>query len=259
MKRVAIVGGSAFLLAAALAGAVTVVRSGDTGQSHRALAPVRSPASTPRMAPPEPPATMPESDQSPAQEQAAPSQADQGPPPPPAAARPIDWNLLVASFKATQAAAQNDPTAESVPAGLKAAGELVTNAVMYATYSGDGERILTGLLNSLNGADLPAIASAAPPELPQVAPPDFTGLSEAYAALSTRPSPMGVTGPPPQLPAPAIGLPSAQWADAGVAGWPTQPSAPDLAFVMQPPPPPAPIWLTLPPLPGLSQAPGLPS
>lgn len=240
MKRVAIVGGSAFVLAAALAGAATVVWSGDAGETHRALAPVRPPEA-PRMAPqpraalPEPQSAAPELEPQPTQ--AAPEPAT----PSPAPAR-INWNLLVASFKATQDAAQNGGTAETVSPALKAAGELVTNAVMYATYSGDGERILTGLLNSLNGADLPGIAAATPPELPVLSPPDFSGLSEAYAAISSRPSPMGVTGPSPQFPAPQIALP------------PESPPV-DLAFLMQPPPPP-PIWLTLP---GISQTPGLPS
>lgn len=258
MRRVAVVTGSAFVLAVALAGAVSVVRSGDADHNQRALAPLRPSVGMPSVAVSQPPAAVPEPVQptpdGPGGEP-APYEAPQAPAAPP----PIDWNLLVASVKATRNAALNGGAGQDVPAGLKAAGELVTDAVMYATYSGDGERILSGLLSSLNGADLPAIAAAPTPQLPELTAPDFSGLSEAYAAMSSRPSPMGVTGPPPYLPPP-----QASWspppADAALSPLPgglaTPTPTPDLSFLMQPPPPTAPIWLTLP---GLSQTPGLPS
>ena len=156
------------------------------------------------------------------------------PPPPPQ----IDWNALVAAVVQTRNAnAEAASAAGSIPGrvtgDLQTVTTLVTNLVLYAAYSQDGRNFLSQLQDSLDAAGLPAIAAAVPPQLPQLSPVDFSGLSAVYEALSAQPAPMGVTGPPPELPGPEQAPP--------VAVGPPPPS-PDLSFIVQPPPPP-PIWL----------------
>lgn len=245
-RRTAIVAGSALVLATALGAALVLVHSGDQQDKPGALAPVQPSAEAlspqppvPSVAEPQMTAAVPAPAYSP-----APVRAFQ-----PASPSPIDWNALVAAVANTRSAmAAGMPAppaaaevADGVSNGLRAATSLVTDLVMYAAYSGEGQNFLSQVQDSLNS--LPP-ADAGMPQLPDLPAPDFSGLSAAFAALSAQPEPMGVTGPPPQLPPLA-----AEQEDPGA----TAPA--DLSSMLVPPPspPPPPIWL-----PNSAQIPGFP-
>lgn len=245
------------VLATALGAALVLVHSGTPQDKSSALARVSSsteaastpaPQSQPRpMA--DPPSDSPEGFGATPQSFAPASapgtaRAFQPMPPPP----PIDWNALVAAVVATrsanvQAASSPVALADRVSGELQRATTLVTNLVLYAAYSQDGQNFLSQLQNSLDAAGLPAIAAAGSPQLPESPQVDFSGLSAVYEAISAQPPLIGFTGPPPELP-PSQG-PEQAGSEVGLPV-PLDPQAPqspsDMAFLVQPTPPP-PIWL----------------
>jgi hypothetical protein len=249
-RRAAIVGGSALVLSTALGAALVLVHSGDEQETPGALASVQpsaearlpepvpaSSAPAPAVAEPQPAAPFP-APGFPATPvySPAPARAFQAGPPP-----PIDWNALVAAVVNTRNAMEVSLPAppgaaevsDGVSGGLRAATTLVTDLVMYAAYSGDGQNFLAQMQSSLNSLPAP---TAGVPELPVFSAPDFSGLSAAFEAFAAQPQPIGVTGPPPQLPP----RPATEQED------PEAPALPpaDLSLMWAPPPtPPPPIWL----------------
>lgn len=241
------------MFATALGFALALVHSGGGQDKSGALAPVSSSSEpfsspAPQSPAPQPTAALPEgfgARPSAASPASAPAflpgspPAFRPPPPPP----PIDWNALVAAVVETRNVnAQNanaaGAVADSAAGELQRVATVVTNLVLYAAYSPDGQNFLSQLQSSLDAAALPAIAAAQPPELAELPELDFSGLAAVYEAISAQPPPLGFTGPPPELP-PSPALPPPPGAEPeGPAGAPLV--SPD--FLVQPAPQ-QPIWL----------------
>lgn len=261
-RRAAVIGVSVLVLATAVGAALTVVHSGAPTDSRGALAPIGSDSSAPSAVsvPSEPVSPVPSVSSGPQTNAVAlpegfggalgDSPVAVGAPARPAALPrlalpsppPIDWTALtraVAETRAMQDQASPDQIARGVSDGLQAAAAQVTNLILYAAYSPDGQNFLTQLQTTLDEAGLPAIAGADLSPWPQVTSPDFAGLSAAYQAVSEQPPPLGISGPPPELP-PDQAAAAMEFLDA--LSQQSVPPPSDLSSMFQPVAP-LPTWL----------------
>lgn len=176
-------------------------------------------------------------------------------PSPPAfpSAPTIDWQAALQPYIQSQMDAAAANLAGSITGAangaLSSAGINTADVERFADY-----------LNSNNPALLAELQNAvsAVAELPPGAPlPDFSGLSTAFAAAAAQP-PMGVPGPPPQLPPPPD-LPTPEQVAAALAI--PAVGIPALAVPALPPPPPIGLpaigWPTF-ELPSITRLLGLP-
>jgi hypothetical protein len=164
----------------------------------------------------------------------------------------IDWAAALAPYiqsqaNATAANLAGSITGTAVGSGtgaLNSAAIALGDLILFAAYSNNGQAMLSQLPNAVPAAQ--SAAAALPP-------PDFSGLSTAFAAAAVLP-PVGV--PAPQLPL-APQLPTPEQAAAALAVLPaiglSALPPPPIGLPALPPPPP----IGLPPI-GLPSI-GLPS
>lgn len=189
--------------------------------------------------------------------------AMQLPPPPqlPLPPAPADWSALLQPYVDAQnnAAAANvggaitGATVGAGSAALNSAAVVVGDLILYAAYTDNGRALLTQLQNVLPAAPaLPSVAALESTQtaLSQLPPPDFTGLSAAFAAAAAAPPVAGLPAPqlplPPQLPPPPTPEQFAAAAALPLAlpGLPPPPPfglPPPPPFGLPPPPPPLPL------------------
>jgi len=178
-------------------------------------------------------------------------------PPPPQLPPPGDWSSLVQPFidSQTNATAANiggaitGASAGVGAAAVNSAAVLLGDLILYNAYTNNGSASFSALVS-------PAALEAAGAGLAQLPPPpDFSGLSAAFAAAATQPSAIGLT--PAQLPPP----PTPEQLAAMTALPFLIPALPPLPSIGLPPPPPL-IGLPPPPppipLPSITRLLGLP-
>lgn len=168
-------------------------------------------------------------------------------PPPPQLPPPPDWSTLLQPYidaqnNATAANIAGSVTGSTVGAGSAALNAAVVAAgdlILYAAYTNDGSALLSRLQSALSG-----LSSTGPALSQQLSPPDFSGLSAAFASMAAA-SPAGGMAPPQLPPPPQLPAPEQFAALAAVplalSGLPPPPPiglpAPPPLFSLPPPPP----------------------
>ena len=178
-------------------------------------------------------------------------------PAPPQLPPPGDWSTLVQPFIDSQnnaAAANVGGAVTGAAAGVGAAAVnsaavLLGDLILYNAYTNTGAAALSSLAPAAALEAVGAGLSQLPP------PPDFSGLSAAFAAAATAPPVLGLT--PAQLPPPPP-LPTPEQLAALTALPFLIPALPPLPSIGLPPPPPLIGLPPPPPLFGLPLPPPIP-